>query len=145
MDLKIIQFGGASYASPTSIIGTRITRPSDHRWFSFSFDAIPVAAAGGNEPRPQFFTDVGDMHIQQVGKRAVILIKQVFVKLRAGDDFSAMPGKKFHERIFAGGEFDEFFRAEYIARRGVDFHVVDFDDVRGLVRTPADERAETGK
>jgi len=59
------------------------------RWFS-SFDAVAVAAAGGDEFGAEFFADVGDVDVEEVGERAFVLIEQVFVKLGAGDDFAAI-------------------------------------------------------
>ena len=135
-----------SYASPISKLSrTRITRPSDGWWFSFSFNAIAVAAAGGDEFRAELFADVGDVNVQQVGKRAFVFVEQMLVKLRARDDFAPMQREKFHQRIFARGQFDRFVLERNIPRRGVNFHVADFDDVRGLVRAAADERAQAGE
>src|ERR1039457_2806970 len=95
MDLKIIKIGWTSSASPASnYFGTRVTRPSDGWWFSF--DAIAVAAPRGDEFRAEFFADVRDVNVKQVGKRTFVFVKQMLVKLRPRDDFAAMQREKFH-------------------------------------------------
>ena len=68
-----------------------------------------MAAAGDDEFRAEFFADVGDVNVEQVGKRTFVFVEQMFVKLRARDDFAAMQREKFHERIFARGQFDGLF------------------------------------
>ena len=67
-----------------------------------------MAAAGDNEFRAEFFADIGDVDIQQVGERRVILVKEMLVKLGARDHFAAMQGEKLDEGIFTRGEFNRF-------------------------------------
>ena len=85
-------------------------------WDSISFDAIAVAAAGDDEFRAEFFADVGNVNVEQVGKRAFVFVEQMLVKLRARDDFAAMQREKFHERVFARGQFDRLFLERNISR-----------------------------
>ncbi len=43
------------------------------------FNAVTVAAPRHDEFRPQFFTDVGDMNIQQIRHRTLVFVEQMFV------------------------------------------------------------------
>ncbi len=67
-----------------------------------------MAAARDDEFRAEFFADVGNMNVEQVGKRTFVFVEQMFVKLRARDDFAAMQREEFHQRIFARRELDNF-------------------------------------
>ena len=80
--------------------------------FHFLFNTVAVSSSRGDEFCAEFFADVRDVNIQQVRERAVILVKEMFVKLRACDDFAAMQREKFHQRIFARGEFNRFARPQ---------------------------------
>jgi len=72
------------------------------------FDAVAVAAPGDDEFRAQFFPDVGDVNVEQIGKRAFVFVEEMFVKLRARDDFAAMQRDELDQRIFARREFHRF-------------------------------------
>ena len=104
-----------------------------------------MAAPRSDEVRAQLFAHVRDVNIQQVGKRAVVLVEQVFVKHRARDDFTAMQREKFHERIFARGEIHRFAGEQNVPRRCVNLHAANLKDVRCLVRAAADEGAQAGE
>ena len=60
----------------------------------------------------EFFADVGNVNVEQIGKRAFVFVEQMFVKLRARDDFAAMQRQKFHQRIFARGQLHNFVRSK---------------------------------
>ena len=84
------------------------------------------------------------MNIEQVGQGTFVFVEQMFVKLRARDDFAAMQREEFHQRVFACGEFGNFILEKNVPRGGVNLHVADFNDVRGFVRAAADESSQAG-
>jgi hypothetical protein len=49
-----------------------------------------MAAPGDNEFRAELFADVGDVNVEQIGKRTFIFVEEMLVKLRARDDFAAV-------------------------------------------------------
>src|SRR5436190_14993529 len=53
-----------------------------------SFDAITMPSPGRNKIVPKLLPDVRHMHIQQIGKCAVVLVEQVLVKRRARHDLA---------------------------------------------------------
>lgn len=63
----------------------------------FSFDAIAVSASRDDELVAQFFADVGNVNVQQIRQRGVVLIEKMLVKRGARDDFAAMQREEFHE------------------------------------------------
>src|SRR5437879_1657991 len=63
---------------------------------------IAVATAGGDECSAEFLANVGDMNIQQVRERAVVLIEQMLVQGCARHNFAAVQRQELQECVFAG-------------------------------------------
>ena len=47
----------------------------------------------------EFFANVGDVDVEQVGKRTVIFIEQMLIQSGAGDELAAMKREIFDEAI----------------------------------------------
>src|SRR6185437_2840326 len=60
-----------------------------------SFNAIAVPATSGDKFRAQFLAQIRNMNIEKIRHRAVVFVKQVFVKGSAGDEFAAMQREIF--------------------------------------------------
>src|ERR1700742_207414 len=104
-----------------------------------------MATAGGNEFRAEFFPDVGDMDIQQVGKRRVVFVEKMLVKPGARNHFAAMQSQKFDQRILAGGQLHRLSLEQYGAGGGINDDFAEFDDIGGFVGAAADDGAQAGK
>jgi len=103
-----------------------------------SFDAIARGARVAMNSAPSFLPDVGNMNVEQIGKRTSFSSNKCR-KLRARDDFAAMHARNSNNCIFARGQFHRFFFQRNIRQRGINFDFADLNQVRRLVRAAADD------
>jgi hypothetical protein len=103
---------------------------------------VPLSAASGNEVCAEFPAEVGDMDIDQVGEAVFVFVKQVFVDLSSRDNFAAMEGEEFEERVFAGGERERSLNSGYGFGIQVDGELSNADDGGWFAGRASDERAE---
>ncbi len=71
-------------------------------------DQVAEAAAGGDEILAELPPDVGDVHVEQVRHAVFVLVKQMIVQHRTGDELPAMQDQELDERIFGRREVGGF-------------------------------------
>src|SRR6202043_866474 len=81
--------------------------------------------------------------IEQVGKGIIILVKEMLVKLGAGDDLAAMDGEVFEDGELARRENDGNSGTGGRAGAGIKDDIANLDLAARLVGAAADEGAET--
>ena len=103
-----------------------------------------MATPRRDEFRTQFFADVGNMHVQEIGKRAVVLVKEMFVQSGASHDFTAVQCQIFHQGVFASGQDDGLGRQGNIFGCGIDCDRPDLNQVSSLPCAPANSKPASG-
>ena len=104
-----------------------------------------MTAPGQDKLLPKFLAQIENMHVQHIGKRVIVLIEEMFIEIRAGDDLTAMQGEIFKDNIFPRGEGDGLPRAGDRARGGVELHLADDQQAAGLPGAAADDGPQAGK
>src|SRR6059058_4568187 len=58
---------------------------------------VPLAPASFDEVLPQLFANVGNMHLDQIGKRVVVLVENVLVNPGPRHQFAALQREQFKD------------------------------------------------
>src|SRR5581483_232539 len=77
-------------------------------WLNPSLNHIAVAAAGLHKIFAQFFADITDMNVEQIGKRFVFFCEQMVIKIGPADNRAALKSEELNERIFPRRQGDFF-------------------------------------
>ena len=104
-----------------------------------------MTAAGEDEVVAEFFADVGDVDVEEVGGAVVVLVEEVFVEGAAADDFAAVEAEVFEEGVFARGEVHGFSAERDGACGGRDLDIAEREHRAGLAGAAADECAQAGE
>ena len=67
------------------------------------------------------------MHIEQIGKRAIVFVEKVFVKHGSRHHFVAMQREKLQETVFARGQCHRRPSTTNRPTSSVNAHFADFD------------------
>lgn len=104
-----------------------------------------MAATGGDDVVAEFFAQVGDVDVEEIGEGELVFVEEVFVEGGAADDFAAMEHEVFEQGVFAGGEGNFFGVAGDAFGGGVELKIADSVGGAGLAGGATDEGAEAGE
>src|SRR4051812_45419205 len=94
-------------AKPATTASSTIAYHSCRRQrIDLSIDDVPHAAPRLDHVAAELLAEVGDVDLDEVGERVVVLVEDVFVDARARDHLAAAQGEVFEDGVFAGGQDD---------------------------------------
>src|SRR5207253_8266023 len=67
--------------------------------FRSSLYTVPMPPSRRDKLRPQLFAQIRHVHIEQIRERAVILVKQMFIKRGAGNHLTPEQREEFQQRV----------------------------------------------